>query len=63
MKIALFLCILTGAVLVLGGCAAEQTTADVSGYGANRSVVPPAVGSLGGGGGGPRNRPSMKNEP
>ena len=63
MKIALFLCILTGAVLVLGGCAAEQTTADVGGYGTNRSVVPPAVGSLGGGGGHPANQPGMAHIP
>jgi len=62
MKTALFLCILIGAVLVLGGCA-EQTTADVAGYGTNRSTVPGISGSLGGGGGGPRHQPSMKSEP
>ena len=37
MKTALFLCILIGAVLVLGGCA-EQTNADVAGYGTNRGL-------------------------
>jgi len=39
-----------GAVLVLGGCA-EQTNADVAGYGTNRGTVPGVSGSLGGGGG------------
>ena len=62
MKTALFLCILIGAVLVLGGCA-EQTNADVSGYGTNRSTVPAVTGALGGGGGPPPNRPAMKTQP
>ena len=49
MKTALFLCILIGAVLVLGGCAA-QDSADVPGTGANRGALYGVSGSLGGGG-------------
>ena len=62
MKTALFLCILIGAVLVLGGCAA-QNTADVNGYGANRGTVPGVSGSLGGGGGHPPNQGGMAHIP
>jgi len=62
MKTALILCILIGAVLVLDGCA-QQTNADVPGYGANRSTVPGISGSLGGGGGGNPNRPAAKTKP
>ena len=62
MKTALFLCILIGAVLVLGGCA-EQTNADVAGYGTNRGTVPGVSGSLGGGGGPPPNRPAAATKP
>ena len=63
MKTALFLCILIGAVLVLGGCADQNTTADVTGYGTNRGTVPGVSGSLGGGGGHPANQPGMAHIP
>jgi hypothetical protein len=62
MKTALFLCILIGAVLVLGGCA-DQNTADVNGTGANRGTTYGVSGSLGGGGGHPPNQTGIKNIP
>jgi hypothetical protein len=62
MKTALFLCILIGAVLVVGGCA-DQSTADVNGTGANRGTIYGVSGSLGGGGGGPQNQNNVKNLP
>jgi hypothetical protein len=62
MKTALFLCILTGAMLVLVGCA-DQTSADVPGTGANRGTIYGVSGSLGGGGGGPTNQVGVKNLP
>ena len=53
---------LIGVVLVLGGCA-DQNTADVNGTGANRGTIYGVSGSIGGGGGHPPNQPGIKNIP
>lgn len=62
MKTALFLSAVIGAVLVLAGCA-DQNTADVNGTGANRGTIYGISGSAGGGGGHPPNQTGMKNIP
>ena len=51
MKTALFLCILIGAVLVLGGCAEQTTTSRTTGSLEHGVYEPTLTGGTGGGGG------------